>query len=132
MEREQGVVIPYVEISQHPVHTVASEILLRDNERARKRSGARNRQRVYSLDMVTVWHANRPIYEGKDEVKLSADDRGGVVNVVHGLRDRRKASAIHAPNAQVQSVSVQRALANVVSSEEIDARRVADGTAAAE
>ena len=132
MEREHGVVIPYVEISQHPVHTVASEILLMDNERSRKRSVARNRQRVYSLDMVTVWHANRPIYEGKEEIELSADDRGGVVNVVHGLRDRRKASAIHAPNAQVQSVSVERALTNVVSSEQIDARRIADGTAAEE
>ena len=34
-----------------------------ENERSRRRARARNQLKAYSLDLITIWHANRPEHE---------------------------------------------------------------------
>ena len=84
-----------------------------ENERSRRRARARNQLKAYSLDLITIWHANRPEHEGKDDEKYAH-----LRNTVKGVKDERPAHAVKA-FMQVQSVSINRAMQSSISSSQL-------------
>ena len=114
LEREQNIIRAVVTIPPHPLFAQFVNLCMSENERSKRRARARNQLKAYSLDLITIWHANRPKHEGSDDPKFARFKRG-----VKGIKDRRPAHAVKAFNAQVQSVSINRAMASSVSSSQL-------------
>ena len=57
---EQGRVIPVVRIDRHPFHTSQDATVYDENKRAIEKARARNRVKVYALDIKALWTAHRP------------------------------------------------------------------------
>ena len=114
LEREENIIRAVVTIPPHPLKSQFSNMCTMENERSRRRARARNQLKAYSLDLITIWHANRPEHEGKDDEKYAH-----LRNTVKGVKDRRPAHAVKAFNAQVQSVSINRAMQSSISSSQL-------------
>ena len=108
MEREQRIFIPIVAITDHPIHTDTKRISRYENSTAKKRGRARTNLRVFSKDIPTIWAANRPSKRLRRKLLKSEYPLGG-------LGGRRDPEAHEQQDAQVQSVTVQRALAGAIS-----------------
>ena len=114
LEREENIIRAVVTIPPHPLKSQFSNMCTMENERSRRRARARNQLKAYSLDLITIWHANRPEHEGKDDEKYAH-----LRKTVKGVKDRRPAHAVKAFNAQVQSVSINRAMQSSISSSQL-------------
>ena len=114
LEREENVIRAVVTIPPHPLKSQFGNFCTMENERSRRRARARNQLKAYSLDLITIWHANRPAHEGKDD-----DENAHLRNTVKGIKDRRPAHAVKAFNAQVQSVSINRAMQSSIKSSQL-------------
>ena len=114
LEREQNVIRPFVLIPMHPLHMYYVQMCGAENEKSRRRARSRNQLKSFSLDLITLWHANRPEGEGIEDGGLA-----GQIARVKGLVGRRPGHAIKAFNAQVQSVSIERAMQGSMSSREL-------------
>jgi hypothetical protein len=114
LEREQNVIRPFVLIPMHPLHMYYVQMCGAENEKSRRRARSRNQLKSFSLDLITIWHANRPEGEGMEE-----EGAAGQIARVRGLVGRRPGHAIKAFNAQVQSVSIGRAMQGSMSSKEL-------------
>jgi hypothetical protein len=112
LEREQNIIRSFVEIPMHPLHMYFVDMCKGENEKSKRRARSRNQLKTFSLDLITLWHANRPDNE-------SAAGAEGQMARIKGLINRRPGHAIKAFNAQVQSVSVERAMQGSMSSSQL-------------
>ena len=122
MEREQNIIRSFVEIPPHPLHMYYVDMCQGENERSKKRARNRNQLKTFSLDLITLWHANRPETEGKEGSGGGGEGKEGPEGQmarIKGLINRRPGHAIKAFNAQVQSVSIERALQGSMSSSQL-------------
>jgi hypothetical protein len=115
LEREQNIIRSFVEIPMHPLHMYFVSMCDGENEMSKRRARNRNQLKTFSLDLITLWHANRPEEEGSSS-KMGPE---GQISRIKGLMNRRPAHAIKAFNAQVQSVSVERAMQGSMSSSQL-------------
>jgi hypothetical protein len=114
LEREQNIIRAVVTIPAHPLFAQFVNLCVSENERSKRRARARNQLKAYSLDLITIWHANRPVHEGNTDPKFA-----NLRRAVKGVKDRRPAEAVKAFNAQVQSVSLDRAMQSSVQSSQL-------------
>jgi hypothetical protein len=115
LEREQNIIRSFVEIPMHPLHMYFVDMCSGENERSKRRARNRNQLKTFSLDLITLWHANRPDNE-ESSSKMGPE---GQISRIKGLMNRRPGHAIKAFNAQVQSVSIERAMQGAMSSSQL-------------
>ena len=115
LEREQNIIRSFVEIPMHPLHMYFVDMCSGENERSKRRARNRNQLKTFSLDLITLWHANRPDNE-EGSSKMGPE---GQISRIKGLMNRRPGHAIKAFNAQVQSVSIERAMQGAMSSSQL-------------
>jgi hypothetical protein len=104
LEREENVIVAVAMVDRHPMYVHLYRRIGEENTRATQQSRMQNNLRTFSLDMKTIWHVNRHPDEGRIH-----DDGGEYASDAGGLPGRRPVEAVHAENAQVQSVSNVRA-----------------------
>ena len=117
LEREQNIIRSFVEIPMHPLHMYFVDMCKGENEKSKRRARSRNQLKTFSLDLITLWHANRPDNEGT--LNAAATGAEGQMARIKGLINRRPGHAIKAFNAQVQSVSIERAMQGSMSSSQL-------------
>ena len=148
LERDEKVVVAVDLIDRHPVAAWLHGILEATNRVMRRRTLARNKLKKYSLDVVRVWHMNlRHLREHATFDDQSGLTSGGLTKAGaalkrqqtlaqghRGLEGGRDAEAIaEGESAQIQSVSLSRALSGAYYSSEppVEPKKAPAGHAAA-